>query len=177
MNAAIERRAFELRASEDGSELKGIALPYRGERGFVGRFSEEFRAGAIQFAPSGVFLNVGHRDDRLLAKFPDGGLDLTDAPDALHLRAVLPDTAEGRDTRQLVRSGVLGGLSVEFVCKRDEWRGTHRIVHEAVLGGVAIVARPAYAGAVVREGREMRTEDYLQALCSPAGGVKRWRSL
>ena len=174
---ALERRAFELRASDDAKVLEGVALPY-GSQGRVGGFTEEFRAGSVQLLPSGVLLNVLHREDRLLARYPDGGLELRDADDALHLRATMPDTGEAADARELVRTGVLRGFSIEFMAKRDEWQGRHRIVHEAIVAGVALVARPAYEGAVITEGRELATVDWLalqSGLLRKVG--RRWRSL
>ena len=175
MEAALERRAFEFRAEDDGAVLAGVALPYA-SRGSVGRFTEEFRAGGLQFAPSGVLLNVLHVSDRLLARYPDGGLELADGPAALRARVVLPDTTEGRDTRELVKAGVLRGFSVEFRALKDVWAGTHRVVEEAVLSGIGIVASPAYAGAVISDGREMRSEDFL-SLRAADKGRRVWRSL
>ena len=175
MRGALERRAFEFRAEEDGSVLAGVALPYGG-KGRVGRFTEEFRTGGVTFAPSGVFLNVLHVPDRLLARYPDGGLELEDTPTAIKARVGLPDTNEGRDTRELVRSGVLRGFSVEFRAIRDTWTGTHRVVEEAMLYGIAVVAQPAYEGAVLTEGREMRAEEWFNQWHA-IKGRRRWRSL
>ena len=175
MEGALERRAFEFRAEDDGQVLAGVAMPY-GSRGAVGRFTESFTPGGLQFAPSGVLLNVLHVSDRLLARYPDGGLELTDSEEALRARVALPDTTEGRDCRELVKAGVLRGFSIEFRAIRDSWTGTHRTVEEAILSGIGIVASPAYAGAVISDGREMRSEDFL-LLRSADKRVRRWRSL
>ena len=65
---------------------------------------------------------------------------------------------------------------MEFRCRRDEWVGSHRIVHEALLDAVAVVARPAYAGAVINSAGEMRCEDFFE-LRSPKKEPIKWRSL
>ena len=173
---ALERRAFEFRTEEDGSVLAGVALPY-GSKGSVGRFTEEFRAGSLDFAPSGVFLNVMHVEHRLLARYPEGGLELRDTDKALELRVRLPDTTEGRDAREMVKSGVYRGFSVEFRAQKDRWEGTHRIVEKAQLAAIGLVHAPAYAGATVVAGAEMRSEKYLAGAASPVRRMRIWRSL
>lgn len=171
---ALERRAFELRAVDDGAALEGIAMPY-GSQGRVGRFTEEFRAGSLDY--SDVLVNLFHDPSRVVARTDGGGLTLTETDGALRARIELPDTTEGRDARELVRRNILRGLSIEFKATRDEWRGTHRIVSAARLSGIGIVARPAYAGATIAEGRELRSEDHLAALNGRGVRRMRWRSL
>ena len=64
------------------------------------------------------------------------------------------------------------------MAKRDEWQGRHRNVHEAIVAAVALVARPAYEGAVITEGRELSTADWMalqSGLLRKVG--RRWRSL
>ena len=175
MEGALERRAFELRASEDGRVVEGVAVPYR-SKGIVGAFTESFTPGSLRFAPGGVFLNVQHDRGRLLGKHPGGGLTLTDDAEALSLRCELPDTAEGRDVQTLIQRSVYGGFSLEFRAIRDAWQGTHRTITEAVLEAVSIVDRPVYAGATISAGREMRSEDFL-VLRSADKRVRRWRSV
>ena len=171
-----ERRAFELRAATDGSAgLEGIAMPF-GSRGQVGRFTEEFTPGSLSF--DDVLVNVLHDPGRILAR-TGGGLVLTESRDAIRAAIALPDTQEGRDTRELVKAGVLRGLSVEFFAKRDRWEGTHRTVMDARLDAIGIVARPAYAGATIGAAGEMRSEDHLASVClrHTNKGIRRWRSL
>ena len=61
---------------------------------------------------------------------------------------------------ELVRSGVLRGLSVEFRAIRDRFVGDLREIGRAVLDGLGLVDRPAYAGSV---GLEVRQDDDLDA--------------
>lgn len=150
MSAGIERRAFEFRADESG-RIEGIAVPYNSP-GTVADFTERFVPGSVTFRD--VILNVQHDRKRPLARTDGGGLELRDGPDALRARIDLPDTADGRDAQELIRRGVFRGLSVEFRAIRDSWQGRERTIHEAELSGLAIVDRPAYAGATVAEIRE-----------------------
>ena len=170
---ALERRGFELRAIDDGgAQLVGVAVPWNTRAG-VGRFTEEFRPGALTYED--VLVNVLHDPKRLVAR-SGGGLTLTESQAALEARIALPDTQEGRDTAVNVASGLYKGLSIEFKAIRDEWAGTHRIVHEALLDAIGIVARPAYAGATLTAGVEMRSEEFL-SLRSPETRIDRWRLL
>ena len=138
---------LEIRAGGDGKPdvLAGVAVPY-GSRASIGRFSEEFRAGSIKPHADGVILNVQHDRSRPIARAPDN-MRLIDGADALRIEATLPDTREARDTAELVRAGVLKGLSVEFNATGEKWDGEHRTITEATLSGVAVVDRPAYPDA------------------------------
>ena len=156
---ALERRAFEFRAVNDGgSVLEGVAMPY-GSRGNVGRFTESFVAGSLSYTD--VIVNVEHRSDRILTR-TGAGLTLVDGRDALTATIRLPDTSEGRDVRELVSQKVLRGLSVEFRCVRDKWTGTHREILQANLDSIAVCARPAYAAATLTANGEMRSEEFLE---------------
>ena len=150
MSAGIERRSFEFRADESG-RIEGVAIPYNSP-GTVADFSERFAPGSISFQD--VILNLQHDRKRPLARTDGGGLELRDGPDALRAKIELPDTADGRDVRTLIQRRVLRGLSVEFRAIRDSWQGNERTIYEAELSGLAIVDRPAYAGATVAEIRE-----------------------
>ena len=172
---AVERRAVEFRVAEGGAGLavlEGTAIRY-GDKSRIGPFTEEFRSGSL--ALQDVIANIMHKRDRPLAR-QGHGLVLTDGLNELSVRMELPDTTDGRDALALVRSGVLQGLSVEFRAFRENWQGTHRIIEGAALVGVALVDRPAYAGATLAEGRSIDAAEWLGSLRQP-GRVRKWRSL
>ena len=150
MRDGLERRAFEFRASDDGGTVEGTVVPY-GQPARIADFTERFLPGSLSFGD--VIANRQHDRHRPLARTNGGGLTLTDSATELRARIELPDTADGRDVRELVRLGVLRGLSAEFRTVRDQWEGSARTIHEAKLTGLAIVDVPAYAGAGI-EARE-----------------------
>lgn len=150
LEPGTERRAFEFRASDDGSTITGIAIPY-GEPARIGDFTEIFVPGSVTFAD--VIANRQHDRQKPLAR-TGAGLVLTDATDALRARIELPDTTDGRDVRELVRTGVLRGLSAEFRAIEETWEGDTRTIRAATLTGLAVVDRPAYGGASITEARE-----------------------
>ena len=83
-----------------------------------------------------------------------GGVVFRDTPGALLMAATMPTTRDGDDALELVRSGVLRGLSVEFRTLRDRFVGDLREIGRAVLDGLGLVDRPAYAGSVGLEVRQ-----------------------
>ena len=170
MRDGMERRAFEFRASDDGGTVEGAVIPYGQTAKIAGEFSERFMPGSVTFQD--VLCNRQHDRQRPLAR-TGAGLTLTNTASELRARIVLPDTVDGRDTRELIRLGVLRGLSAEFRTVRDEWQGTQRTIHEAVLKGVSIVDEPAYSGAEI-ETRE--AAEWLRAgrLRARSGGARLW---
>ena len=102
MSRALERRNFELRAvpESSGAVLEGVAVPWDSP-GRVGRFTETFKRGSLRF-DGDILCNVQHDPRRVVARNnAAGGLAMWDEPEGLRTRIVLPDTAEGRDTRTL----------------------------------------------------------------------------
>ena len=146
----IERRAVEFRQTAPGI-IEGIVIPYGSGSTIAGLFSETFEPGSVRYGS--VIANRQHDRARPLARL-GFGLALEDAPGALRARIELPDTAEGRDTRALVETGVLRGLSAEFQAVREDWPSpTERVIREAELHGIAVVDDPAHSGAVIDEVR------------------------
>ena len=142
-----ERRVVELRADPDGRRLSGIVLRY----GDVAPgFEERFEAGAFgDVAGVDAVLNVQHDRGRPLARTGGGGLVLSDAVDALRMAASLPETREATDTLELVRRGILAGLSVEFRPIAERTEAGVRVIERAELRGLAVVDRPAYPASTV----------------------------
>ena len=90
---------------------------------------ERFTPGA--FAPVGdVILNKQHERVSPLARTEGGGLELIDTPEALKMRATLPETREATDALALLRKRGLSGLSVEFTA-----------IEEHIEAGVRVITR------------------------------------
>ena len=145
-----ERRAVEFRATAAGT-IEGTLIPYGVASRIGGAFDELFEPGSVRFAAP--LVNVQHDRARPLARLGHG-LTLTDSATALRAKIVLPDTTEGRDTRALIESGVLIGLSAEFRTVREDWPAPdRRVIHEAELRGLAVVDDPAHQSALIEEVR------------------------
>ena len=65
--------------------VSGVAIVYGQPSLILDRLGtrERIEPGAFGDLGGEVFMNLGHRRDRLLGRFPDGGLVLTDTPTAL----------------------------------------------------------------------------------------------
>ena len=83
---------------------------------------------------------------------------LEDGPDALRMRAELPETTAATDTLALVRAGVLRGLSVEMHPRRESQVSGVRSISKARLSGLSVVDSGAFDGARVEARAEVRAE-------------------
>lgn len=143
MADVLEYRArMELQEPAPGERvLRGVLFRY-GDRANLGGFTEEIEPGAITVAPD-ARMNIQHRRELLLSR-RGAGLEFTDTPTMLAVKASLPETRLANDVLESVRAGLHRGLSGEFVIREREWRGRHRIVKRAELRSVAVVDNPAY---------------------------------
>ena len=159
----VERRYVELR-QEGGRLLSGRAVVY-GDVARVPWGQERIEPGA--FAPIGdVLLNDMHQRAVPLARTGGGGLELIDSAEALEVRATLPETRAANDVLELVKAGILRGLSVEFRGAVARMDGNVRIITRATLGAVGVVDSPAYPKSEV--------EARMAALAKPAPRRRRF---
>ena len=108
----IERRASGVEFRTEGRRLIGPAMTY-GDISPSHR--ERFEAGAFNVSDGATrWLDVRHQQEQVIAWTGGGGLELTDTPDALQVRATLPDIPAANAALADVRAGRLKGFSVEF---------------------------------------------------------------
>ena len=93
---------------------------------------------------SDVALNVMHEADLIVATRRRGDLTLTDSPEALTMRADLPQGDAFDSVLELVGDGLTGGLSVEFHALQQRRTADMRTITEATLPALGIVDDPAY---------------------------------
>ena len=137
----FERRFTELR--QEGRRLSGVAVTY-GEIGQSPFGPERFEAGAFgDLSNSDVILNFQHDRGRPLAR-TGSGLFLDDSEKSLDIRAELPRTTEADNVLELVKAGVLRGLSIEFKALQERQESQVRVIQRALLGGVGVVDSGAY---------------------------------
>lgn len=100
-----------------------------------------------------VLLNFEH--ERGIGGLVGRGVALRTAPDGLHASFRLFETQDGDKALELVREGVLGGVSLEAYAKKSV-RTAEGVVRrvKAHLDKVALCRRPAFADAVVLAVRE-----------------------
>ena len=109
---------------------------------------ERFEARAFAGGADDVILNRQHDRGRPLAR-TGAGLVLTEAADALMLRAEIPAGVEQDQALADVRAGILRGLSVEFVAVEERMAVDVRVIQRARLTGIGLVDRAQYETATV----------------------------
>ena len=155
--AKIETRFAEIRAEGEGRLLVGRILVYR-DIATLPFGKEMFLPGAFSPVESlDVILNFSHKRSLPIARTQGGGLILEDTPQALSLRAELPQSSTGDDALSLVRAKVLRGLSVEFSVIQERMVSGCREISKAVLHAIGIVDSPAYKMSIL----EARAENVI----------------
>ena len=163
----MDNLLFEIRQLEDPTRdspgrLTGTLLVYE-ER--AKDRNEIFARGALKWdQEKGILVNWQHdRSKPILRAVPflDG--------DAVKIDAQIPNTILGRDTATNIKSGVFGGMSIEFRSRSEGRRGNLREIRSAYLGAAGLVDSGAYSGAKVEvraedEAREWALEDVLRWL-------------
>lgn len=142
----IERR-YAGAIESDGMTVRGVAIKYGDAARLPGGRRERIEAGAFGNVTDAI-LNRQHDRGRPLARQPDT-LTIIDTAESMRIEARIVDTVDGRDARELIRAGVLTGLSVEMHVESERMDGDMRIVERARLVGVAIVDRPAYEESLI----------------------------
>lgn len=148
-------RSFPATLAEgDGRTISGCCVPY-GEVATVddgaGPYQEMFARGAFRRAlkaPSKVILDFEHREDPLSVL--GSGVSFVERDDGLHgvFRAL--DGAVGDQGLEMVRAGLLTGMSVRALVLGPGRRQGDATVRTAChLDRVALCREPAYAGAVI----------------------------
>jgi uncharacterized protein len=128
-----------------------------------GTFAEVVRPGAFKLTlrnQPDVFLLNQHAYDRPLSRTRNGTLTLTEDARGLRFEATLPNTTDARDVHEMVRTGVLDGMSFGFHAADDRWSDDIaagiplRELLAIDLFEISIVTRPAYATTTVATRRQ-----------------------
>ena len=135
-----EYRYTPLDTEAEGGNLTGVVIKYGAEARMAG-FRERFESGSLEY--SDVIVTLHHRRDKPVARV-GAGLTLTDSPEALRCVIDLPDTPIAAECRDLVKAGILRGLSIEFFPVRERWEKDLRIIERAKLPAFSVVDKPAY---------------------------------
>ena len=120
-----------------GRTLTGTAMIY-GQR--ARDRAEVFEPGAL-VPVEPVTLNLQHDPERRIASTDDGTLRLDHTDKAL---TITTELRAGSAELDLVRRGVLGGLSVEFHAMRETRSGGLRVLQRAAMPAIGLVDRGSY---------------------------------
>ena len=122
-NPEPELRYQELRAESDSREIYGLLVPYNVETNVGGLFREMALPGVFGDVEAlQAFMTRQHKRELTLGR-TGRNITLIDTDGGLQMRATMPKTPLGEDTLTLVRDGILTGLSVEWLVRREKWSG------------------------------------------------------
>ena len=158
-----EWRFRDLRAESDSREIYGLVVPYNVESLVGGRFREVAVPGVFgDVEQLNSFMTRQHKRELTLGR-TGRNITLRDTPEGLEMRADMPKTPLGEDTLYLVRDGILTGLSVEWLVKRERWQMGKvpvRTILESGLRHFSVVDSPEYETTLVHA----RAKQYLDEL-------------
>jgi len=171
----VEHRYCEIRheGGSDSRVITGRVLRY-GDVADLGVFREIVEPDSLRW--DDVTLNIQHDRARLIAR-TGAGLTLSTRFKDVLMRAELPPTRNGDDALEAVRAGLLTGLSVEMLVRRESWRADAsddrpvRHVTAATVHGIGLVDKPAYPQSAVA--RAALEAVYVRS--GAANRVRLWR--
>ena len=119
---------------------------------------------------------VEHDSSKLISRTDNGSLRITDTPTSLEADFDIPNTTEGNDLLEMIRTGLTNGASFGFICMREDYHLENgeevRTILEARLLELSVVlSEPAYNSTKVfmrslssaLEGKESLTEEEQKA--------------
>lgn len=158
----MEYRTSLGNSTAQGNELTGLVTPFNtwtviGDMS-RGGFQERIANGAFTatLQQQDVVLVNSHDTSQPMARMSAGTLQLSEVANVgLVMRATVANTSYGRDVLELVRAGIVRGMSFGFEVIADDWtddvgnasdsmRGTQRTIQEIRLFEVTTTAFPAY---------------------------------
>ena len=157
-----ETRSFEVRSGDEGGRvIRGYAAVFDSPTN-LGQFREVIDRRAFDGADlSDVRLLWSHDTARVLGR---AGINLNLAVDdaGLMFRCELPDTTDGRDAYELIRSGIVDQCSFGFFIGREQWDEdgkTRTILQIKAMPEITICAWGAYPQTVVEPAAPEADED------------------
>ena len=136
-------KTADLRFNDGQSLLSGFAFKFNEIAEIWGgseRMSEDMK---IRIDPDALLLR-GHNPDKILGKVGKN-LSFEDHAEGLRFKiSKLPDTELGRETKQLIKEGLLDGVSIGFIPNETRVEDGVTIQDDIKLVEISLVSRPAY---------------------------------
>ena len=177
----VNAAQFEIRETSDGMTFEGYAAVFNSRSQNLGGFTEFVAPGAFTRSlksRNDVKLLWNHDSGAVLGSTRAGSMTLTEDAKGLKVIAKLPNTQLGRDTAELLRTGLVDSMSFGFNVIKDKWNasGDERTLESVRLFEVSVVAFPAYeatAGtAIVRSLDKLATRAEVDAVALEAALTK-----
>ena len=151
----VSRRSTTDLRHDGGRTVSGTVLKY-GDTANIYGMQESIARGAFGDVSKGdIILNFQHSRGKPLARTGGGGLELEETGDGITMRAELPNTTHGNDALELVKKGVLRGLSVEMRIHKTTNERERYTINSATLSGIGLVDKPAYPQSTISRAHGM----------------------
>lgn len=141
---------------ESESRTAHITIPYNTRSEYLG-FWEILAPGCftktLQQSRS-IRVLIEHDSSKLISRTDNGSLRIVDTPTALEADFDIPNTTEGNDLLEMIRTGLTNGASFGFICMKEDYHLENgeevRTVLEARLLELSVVlSEPAYSASKV----------------------------
>lgn len=157
--SSIERRDYELKAievrgTEAGSTIFGIAAPYgvlSDEIRSNGKvFREQISPGAFDqsISQGDIFALAYHDKTKILGRTANNTLSVRSVAGGLEYEITLPNTSYANDLKELIKRGDVSSCSFGFVAIDDSWDKRSnpqiRTLRKVDLLEISMVSDPAY---------------------------------
>ena len=153
--ADLEKRYLnvEVRSeSDDSRTVRGYAAVYNQETVIGDYFREKIASGAFarSLSENDIRACWNHNMDLPIGRSTNGSLRLREDDRGLAFELDLPDTNTGRDAYELIRTGVVSGVSFGFSVRKETWeQGENgelslRILEDVDLYEISPCTFPAY---------------------------------
>jgi len=153
METRTNQTTFEVRELDEsgGMTFEGYASVFNSRSENLGGFHEVVAPGAFKRSlrsRNDIKLLWNHDTGSVLGSTRAGSVTMVEDEVGLKVRAELPNTTLGRDTAELIRTGLVDSMSFSFSVIKDTWdgTGTNRTLNAVRIHEASIVSFPAYQG-------------------------------
>lgn len=162
MQIELRTNKTQLSSTEDGENLKVAGYVNKTNEpsevlGTSKKFVEKISRGAFSKAISRAkeidFL-AEHSSEKLLSSTRNGSLYLKEDNEGLWIEAIITPTSYGKDTYELIKTGIFRNMSFGFKVVKDNWRAIEnglyeRTIEDLDLFEVSVVKNPAYSQSTI----------------------------
>lgn len=154
----LEKRFLELRFDKDKNEISGYAVLWNE----LNNNKEKFETKSFEF--DSVDLLFMHEPTKVLANSKSENFELKNDNKGLSFRAKLPDTTLGKDTKELIKTGAIQGVSVGMYVLEDRKEKEIRNIKKAKLHELSLVTRPALKTELHLRNKQAKTRKHWSSL-------------
>lgn len=134
--------------TEQPSEILGTS------KRFIEKIAKGTFARALKKANRDIDFLAEHKKDKILASTRNNSLSLVEDDQGLFMSATITPTSYGKDSYELIKSGIFKNMSFGFRTIKDSWKRIEsnlyeRTIVELELFEVSVVKDPAYSQSTI----------------------------